>query len=644
MAAKIMIVEDEKLVATDIGLCLEGLGYEVVAMVNSGEEAVELAMQNPPDAILMDIFLRNEMNGLQAAEQIRASCAVPVIFLTSNADRATIEKATQTGAHGYIVKPFDDREIDAHLQMALHRHQMEKANSELQKLSRAVEASASSVFITDRDGNIEYCNPSFTRLTGYRSEEVLGKTPRILNSGVHEAPMFHQLWQTISRGHDWQGELCNRKKNGELFWELTSISPIKNPRDEISHFVAVKENITARKQAEQTLERAKLEAEAANRAKSVFLANMSHEIRTPMNGIIGMLDLVLESAPTTQQRDFLEMARTSAESLLTLIGDILDFSKIEAGRLEIDSIPFNLRECVDRAIGISALGRSDKDVKVLSEVRPDVPHQLIGDPARLCQILVNLVANAVGFTEQGKVKTLVELVSQERERIDLRFAVSDTGTGIPSEQLPTIFEPFKQGDGSLTRAHRGSGLGLAICRNLVALMGGRIWAESVLGRGSTFHFTACFKPAEPVGPGLAEAVIAKAQPVRNLRPLRILLAEDQPVNQALADTMLSRRGHQVSLTENGRQTLDLLAEQTFDLVLMDVQMPVMDGLEATSKIRELEQGTGRHLPIIAMTAHAMKGDRELCLAAGMDDYVAKPIRAQELLETIANVLARVEEP
>ncbi len=634
------------------------------------------------------------------------------------------------------------------------------------------------------DGYLRRLNPAWERMFGFTEQELLSE-PYL--SFIHPDDVestIAELKRMLGGGETLSFEVRFRCKDGSYRWTLWNATPFL----ESSIFYATGRDITERKLAEISVQLAKDAAEAANRAKGEFLANMSHEIRTPMNGIIGMTELMLDTELSGVQREYLETVQGSAEALLTIINDVLDFSKIEAGKLEFDNHDFYLRDSLADALKTLAVRCHHKNLELACDFSPDVPDLLVGDSARLRQVIVNLIANAIKFTESGEVILRVETEQSSDDHVDLHFVVSDTGIGIAPEKQRLIFEAFAQADSSMTRRYGGTGLGLTISAQLVRMMNGRIWVESTPGKGSNFHFTARFglrpgalyrpmerhelrglnvlvvddnatnrrilqellmawemnpvtvdggeaalealhdahergvkfelvildanmpgmdgfsvassigeqdkfhrgtimmlssgglqedvdrcnelgisihltKPIKPSdllvairsvlgGSGARNeidpiitgrlAAAATQQASDNGRKYRILVAEDNPVNQKVARIVLEKHGHQVVMVDNGRNVLEALQNDTFDLVLMDVQMPEMDGLEVTEVIREQEKGSGAHIMIIAMTAHAMKGDRERCLNAGMDGFITKPLRTQGLFEVIEETRRTLE--
>jgi PAS domain S-box-containing protein len=507
-------------------------------------------------------------------------------------------------------------------------------------LGELIKASPISIVAYDLKGIVQSWNPAAERLFGWTEKEVIGhRLPFIPDDKQGE---FHERIRKSLQGQELSGESVRRvKKDGSSVELSIASAPLRDAKGIETGLISVITDLTERRQVEEALENARAAAEAANRAKSEFLANMSHEIRTPMNGVIGMTELALDTELTLEQREYLSMIKSSGDALMNVINDILDFSKIEAGKLELDPIQFNIRDTVEDAARTLAVSAHQKGLQLVTDIQPGIPDGLVGDPVRLRQVLLNLLGNAVKFTDVGEVILRVE-GEPTRNGVDLHFSVRDTGIGIPADRQKLIFEAFTQADNSTTRKYGGTGLGLTITSRLVDLMGGRIWVESQPGAGSIFHFNAPFT----LGAGAALQIPREVDDGRNLpahllreaRPtLRILLAEDNPVNRALARRLLENKGHTVVTANNGLEALAFLETESFDVALMDVQMPEMNGFEATRALRQKERTSKKHLPIIALTAHAMKGDEERCLAAGMDAYISKPIRNTELLALLERV-------
>jgi two-component system sensor histidine kinase/response regulator len=676
------------------------------------------------------------------------------------------------------------KERDLNRQLA----KVQQLNAKLDVLSLVASNTDHSVVITDREGFVEWVNDGFSRMTGYEPYEIIGRKPGLVLQGpLTDHETVQRIRAGIASGESFTEEILNYAKNGRTYWVAMNIFPVFDKKGNLVRFMAIQNDITHHRRSEEELQSAKEAAERANRAKSEFLANMSHEIRTPMNAVIGMTDLTLDTQLNGDQREYLNIVKESAHSLLGLLDEILDFSKIEAGKLQLDAAAFSIRETVATTMKALALRAHQKGLELAYDIPADVPDRLVGDPARWRQILVNLVGNSIKFTTQGEILLQIGVDASSASEVRLHVTVQDTGIGIARDKQGQVFDPFVQADSSTTRRFGGTGLGLTITSQLVRMMGGKIWVESQLGQGSTFHFNVNFAladesdvvdarphdiraelqgrsvliiddnrsnrqilaslttqfgmlPAEadcaesalhwlehsasrgetaplilldaimPEVDGFQLAKCIKEDPrfagslimmlssadresdaarCRDLgilsyrtkplsqtdlleafdrvlhpehaleappdiaphghqqcaaNPLRILVAEDTPANQKLVMRILEKRGHMPILADNGRDALELYGQQPFDVILMDVQMPELDGFATTKAIRARERTAGTHMPIIAMTAHAMKGDRESCLAVGMDAYIAKPLAATELLDLVERLGASVEQP
>ena len=506
---------------------------------------------------------------------------------------------------------------------------------------------ANDVVVTcDGTGRLLAINRAGQHVTGYTRRSAIGMPLRDLVAPEAQARFDEQFAQSLASSQGGTFEVDLVRSDGSrvtIEFDAHAISP----QGDTTGVQAIGRDVSARKRTAVELERAKNAAESANRAKSEFVANISHEVRTPLNGIIGMSELLLASKMSDEQRQYLNLMRTSADALLHVINDVLDLSKIESGHFELAPAPFELVHRLDTVLEPLAVMARRKNLTFDVSIAPELPAVVSGDADRLGQVLTNLVGNAIKFTHEGSIHVTaaaaMPAAGDPLGTCRVTFSIVDTGIGIPEDQHALIFEAFTQGDGSTSRRYGGTGLGLAIVTSLVRQMGGSLEMTSSPGQGSTFSVSLPFlraarasltpEPPDSLARLLGPAAATKSEwaSTRTSRPIEILLVEDNPVNQRLALEILSRRGHRVTVADNGLQALEHLTGRTFDVVLMDVQMPEMNGLEATRAIREIECGTGRHVPIVAMTAHAMSGDRERCLEAGMDDYLTKPIRAEALV-------------
>ncbi len=496
------------------------------------------------------------------------------------------------------------------------------------KLSKATEQSPVTIVITNTDGNIEYVNPKFTAITGYTYEEVLGKNPRILKSGEHDAAFYQDLWKTISAGKEWKGELHNKKKNGELFWENALISPIFDDSGEITHFVGVKEDITEKKKMVTDLICAKENAEESDKLKTAFLQNMSHEIRTPLNGILGFADLLTnDNIDIYEMRTYANFIKTSGNRLLALINNILDLSRIEAGSIHTQSKPFVLNKLMKEVWQMFRIQAKKKDIHFLyHHALSDEESVIISDEDKISQVITNLLSNAFKFTHAGNIDFGYNISGNE-----IVFHVTDTGRGIPKGHQARIFERFYQADISMSRDFEGAGLGLSISKGLVELLGGSMWLESEVGKGSTFYFSLPYHAA-----GEQASSPDSKLPIRNKKdnPF-ILIVEDDETSFLYLKTVLRLGKLKWLHAINGIEAIEMCRDNPkIGLVLMDIKLPGMNGLEATLKIKELRPA----LPVVAQTAHAFASDKKAASIAGCDDFITKPIAKNELLRIVNKYL------
>lgn len=488
------------------------------------------------------------------------------------------------------------------------------------------------VIITDANlespgPTIVYVNEAFTRISGYSASEALGKSPRFLQGNSTDKKTLAALRRALEQGENFKGELKNYGKKGGSYWLDISVSPVKDESGKVTHFVAIERDISQRKAFEKTLLVNREAAEVANRAKSDFLANISHELRTPMNGIIGLSELLMDMNLSQDQLELAEAVNMSSRNLLILLNDILDLSKIEASELSLEKIPYDIRRIVRQTADLLEPIASRKGISLESVISPTLPERLNGDPARLQQILNNLIGNALKFTEKGYVRLDVSAGKDKTGILKLRIRVEDTGIGIAEDQQEAIFNKFTQADVSTARKYGGTGLGLTIVRELVTLMRGEITLDSALGKGSSFHVEIPVEVAEAEQNASGE--VARQAPPVNMSA-RLMIVDDHPVNLLFMRKVLKKIGFaRVDEAESGKQALELYGASKYDLIFMDCQMPEMDGFEASAKIREIEDFANQ-TKIIAVTADAMKGARERCIDAGMNDYISKPIDVEKL--------------
>lgn len=526
------------------------------------------------------------------------------------------------------------------LEVAVLREEVAARNNERQLLADILYAIPDKLTVHDRDDSVVFTNwlpdSATWQMQGGKNDG------RPCYGCYFRGERNCDACQIAEVFHSGQAKTVEMYSPERREFRSVSVFPVARSNGQVSLVAEYVRDVTATRNMERELREAKEAAEAADKAKSEFLATMSHEIRTPMNGVLGMLDLAMDTELDEEQREYLESVQNSAESLLGLINDILDFSKIEAGMIELDNQAFRLRKRLSALHTMFVHRAEDKSIDFRFSVPDSVPDGLIGDPLRLRQILVNLLDNAIKFTEQGKVELSVEAKLLSAEKVLMEFAVHDTGSGIRADHQERIFDSFAQADGSFSRRHQGTGLGLAICKRLAELMEAEISVESEPGKGATFRLSVPFSLAmlesEPKPDDRGQTTVTSCR-------AKILVAEDHPVNLMYIEKFLKKHGFEVFSVGDGTEVVPALTKDTFDLVLMDIAMPEMDGMEATRAVRSTSgMATPSDVPVIAMTAHAMKGDREQFLAAGMSDYIGKPINSDNLLSMILQCLQKCKQP
>jgi PAS domain S-box-containing protein len=530
---------------------------------------------------------------------------------------------------------------------------------ELEKLVLAATQSFNSVIIVNRKGEIEWVNEGFEKLTGYTLSDVQNTHGELLRNN-NETAMTEQanFYETIIREKapiTYEGK--NYTKDGREVWVITTLTPVLDKNGEVERIIAIDSDITLRKQMEEKLlqanekaelmlikgnkaiselTKAKKQLEESMSVKEQFLANMSHEIRTPMNAIVGFTDVILKTELNPEQKQYVEAIKTSGENLLVIINDILDFSKLQSGKFVFEQIELRLSQVVSMLLEVMLHKSIEKNIRLSTKIDKRIPDNLIGDPTRLNQILLNLVGNAIKFTEKGEVKILIDLVEDLGDEVEIKFSVIDTGIGIPANKLSTIFEGFTQASNETTRKYGGTGLGLSIAKQLVELQGGKIDVESKLGEGSKFHFQIKLKKSS--SPAVKKRMDTEEGKTEYLAGLKILLVEDNEFNQILAKKVLTDWKWEVDVAENGLVALDRLRQKDYDVILMDIQLPEMDGYEAANTIRNTFPAPKKDTAIIAMTAHALTGEAEKCFSAGMNEYISKPFDRHMLYSKILSVV------
>ena len=604
------------------------IAWNASALRTYGYSAAQFARMYPPD------LHPEEERELVAGRMLVPGAHPPGIHthVSSEGRRLTVEiQSDEVVFEGHASRLYMIRDITERIRT---ERRMKESERRLQTLMSNLPGMAYRA-INDAGRTMLFVSDGCLELTGYSASDLLraatlSYTRLILPEDA--GGVAEKIYAAMVRREPFRLEYRIRRADGQHVWVWDSGHGVTSDSGEMLCIEGLIIDITERKHAEAMLEQARLASDTANRAKDEFLANMSHEIRTPMNGILGLASLALSTETDRQRDQYLKLLKGSAEGLMTILNDVLDLSKLEAGHMSLEHNAFSVADCVRSASDSLGALAHNKNLEMHCSIAPEIPSRVVGDPVRLRQVLLNLIANAIKFTESGWVHVAADLAQNCEGRV--RFTVRDTGIGIAEDLQSVIFEPFRQADSSMSRKYGGTGLGLAITNRLVKLMGGQIYLESHLGLGSTFAVEI------PFGQAPEEKTFARAglDAPSASRSLSVLVAEDNPVNQLVARRLLEKLGHRVTVAGDGRKALEAIQREHFDMVLMDIQMPELDGAEATMRLRACEQQTGEHLPIIALTAHAMKGDAEKLRSCGMDGYLSKPISLADLARVIDEVV------
>ena len=653
--AKILYVEDDRIDQMAFEQYVRFHGLELsYKLAGSVSEAKKILAAELFDVVVADYNL-GDGNAFDLFDAITNSA--PLIFVTSANDLQLAVQAVKAGAYDYLVKDLSRNYLDF-LPLTVKRaydhkrkeERLRAAETEIRRLSSALSKTNNAVFIADTSGKITWVNEGFSIMTGYSFEDVKGTSAEILQQGkkTYLSPGTESLLSLIKERKPIFYETKNYTKAGKEYWVLSSITPMLNEKGEIQEIVVIDSDISLRKKAEQDLvgalnelTNAKKQVEELMKAREQFFMNMSHEIRTPVNAIVGFADLMQQTSLSPEQEKYNGAIRISGDNLLVIINDLLDFSKIKAGKLTFEKVPLKLSQVVSTAAEILLSKAIEKNIRLSKNIDKNIPDNLTGDPTRLSQILLNLLGNAIKFTDKGEIKIEVDILTQNEKSIELMFTVSDTGIGIPEEKLNVIFNEFTQASIDTSRKYGGTGLGLAIVKQLVEMQGGKIEIKSKVDEGSVFTFNLTFgKNGEYHERGDPES----KYPEKKLRPfregLKVLVVEDNHLNQMLVEKYLTDWKCQVELAENGLIAIQKLQEKDFDIILMDIQLPEMDGYAATSHIRNKMPSSKSSTPILAMTAHAIEAEQHKCKATGMNGYISKPFNSRTLRNTMLHLLNR----